>query len=88
LPLVPHASSCLVPHVDNLKAAALCFMVLSTEGGSHLCGPCVCLLESSSLHLGLQLLVLGVDARRRGVEEPAAAAAAAAAAAKDFVRAT
>lgn len=38
---------------------------------AHLCWPCVRLLEASTLHLCLQLLVLWVDAGTGGIEEPA-----------------
>lgn len=40
------------------------------DHAAHLCWPCVRLLEATSLHFRIQLLVLRVDAGAGGVEEP------------------
>lgn len=38
---------------------------------AHLCGPSVRLLQASAFNLGVELPVFRVDARTRGIEEPA-----------------
>lgn len=64
------AAPCAQPACRELLLVLLLLQDAHTHTRTHLCWPCVRLLEAATLHLCLQLLVLWVDAGTGGIEEP------------------